>query len=249
MNPLLIALAAGLAIITVWGFVSPRGQWRVLAGWSRRDPYGSEPGPVAVTVYRIVAGAAIVGLAIGTWSLYVANQPDPLRPVGKVSGLSVLWGLPAPVVVNRTIAPLDTPPSGLMAVPLLRYQAVTGAERDPGYLFSYRHYPTITDPGFVGEQPPAGLTALDTANLVVQVRGDKECFPSQVVVVELTTAVRVGVYYAHPGGPDGGTCRSNPTAAQSISTLIPIPLSSGGLNHRPVTALDGSPIAEVRSRS
>ena len=175
MNPLLLVIAGGLAILTVWGFISPRGQWRVLAAWSRREPYANEPGPGLVAIQRVVAGIGLVVLATAGWSMYTAyldSLPKAPPPPGLVEQM---WGSPAPKVVNRVFTPLESPPAGLVKEQVLGYQVVNGNSRDPQYLFSLDHFAVkgaTVGIGYLGHQPQAGLVALDTADLVIEVRGE-----------------------------------------------------------------------------
>lgn len=62
MNLLIAALLSGLGILTLWGVISPRSEWRMLVGWSRRDAYLGEPGPAVVGLVRIVSVVALAAL-------------------------------------------------------------------------------------------------------------------------------------------------------------------------------------------
>jgi hypothetical protein len=253
VSPLITAVLIALATLTVWGFVAPRGQWRVLAGWSRRDATGSEPGPVAVAIHRGVSGVALVVAVFGGFSLTTPTHENVVRAANvpaKMGAVERLWGAPSPVVVNRVSVALGAPPAGLVAQPVLRYQAVDGVQRSPSYLFSLKDYsrpnPKPQD-GYIGTPPPAGLTALDTAGLVVQVRADPRCIPYQVAVVETDSSVTVGVYFGRPNPGGSGNaaiiaqCETSPTPAKSVSMLIPIVLQDPVLK-RAVKSFDGSPI-------
>ncbi|WP_349897444.1 hypothetical protein [Parafrigoribacterium soli] len=248
MNPLLLVIAGGLAILTIWGFISPRGQWRVLGAWTRREPYANEPGAGLVAIQRIVAGIAIIVLGTTGWSMYstyVDSQPTPPPPPGPVEQM---WGAPAPKVVNRVFTPLESPPAGLVNEKVLGYQPVNGTSRDPQYLFSLDHL-IVKDAsqgiGYLGHAPQAGLTALDTADLVVEVRGDSACIPQQVVVDEGDDVVRVAVYYGQPNPSDGSNavnlahCSANPKADKARTVLVPIDLAET-LGDRKVVTFDGS---------
>jgi len=152
--------------------------------------------------------------------------------------------------VNRVFAALGAAPAGLVAQPVLRYQAVAGAQRAPSYLFSLkgfsRPHPKAGD-GYIGTPPPVGLTALDTADLVVQVRADPRCIPYQAAVVETDSSVSVGVYFGQPNPPGSGNaanviqCETGLDGAKSVSMLIPVDLQSPVLK-RSVQNLDGSSI-------
>ncbi|MEO7122380.1 MAG: hypothetical protein ABI400_04550 [Lacisediminihabitans sp.] len=256
MDILIVMLASGLVVLTVWGFISPRGQWRVLVAWSRREPYAHEPGAGAITLQRIVAGIGVVILAIAGWSMYsgyLESLPGAGEPPGPVEQM---WGSPAPVVVNRVFTPLGNPPATLVKQAILKYQVVDGPSRDPQYLFSLGHL-EVKDAdkgiGYIGRNPGPGLTALDTADLVVEVRGDRACIPQEVVVNEDKDTVQIAVYYGQPNPSDGSNavnlahCKAKPSADKALSVLIPIDLSEQ-LGDRSVVTLDGGkkiPVVKV----
>jgi hypothetical protein len=246
VTPPLIALLCGLAVLTVWGVVAPRGQWRALAGWTRRDPYASEPGPVSVGVHRLVAILATIGLVFAggvLWVQYANTLPKAAKPV---SVLQQMWGAPDPLVLDRVINGGTDQPSTLVAQPLLRYQPLDGAHRSPAYLFDLAVWKLSTsqvDGGIVGSQPMTGLSALDGASIVVQVKGDVDCIPRAVYEVENSTTITIGVYYGRPGA-DSSTvtdCKPVPPAGSSVSVLVPIDLSSA-VGKRTVKGVDGSTI-------
>lgn len=248
MHPLFVVIACGLAILTVWGFISPRGQWRVLAGWSRRQPYANEPSAGMVALHRLVAGAGILAMAVASFSIYggyLAGQPKTPPPPSPVERM---WGTPAPQVINRVFESLSGVPNGLVAQRVVGYQVMDGSSRTPGYLFTLDRY-QVRDAnngvGYLGQAPDPGYTALDSADLVVQVRGDKDCIPQQVVVLEDEDVVRIGVYYGQPNPTDGSNaahladCSAKPTGADSTSVLVPIDLADP-LGKRAVQNVDGS---------
>jgi hypothetical protein len=247
-------LACGLAALTVWGFISPRGQWRVLAAWSRREPYANEPGAAMVAVQRVVAAAGIVVLAACGWAMYSsyrASLPDDVRPPGPIEQM---WGSPAPVVVDRVFTPVGSPPASLVKQPILGYQAVNGGSRDPQYLFSLDHLKVKNadeSVGYIGRDPQPGLSALDTADLVVEVRGDAACIPQQVVVAEDDETVRIAVYYGQPNPTDGSNavnlahCNVKPSAAKSTPVLLPIDLATYLGDRKVVTFDSGKKIPAV----
>ncbi len=253
MNPIVIAALFGLLILTMWGFISPRGQWRVLTGWGRRDPYAGDPGAIAVGIHRLVAAVALVAVVAVGISLYTAPQRSLANPTIRTPAKSLVWGAPEPVVVDRVFTPLGGRPGGLVVQPILGYQSVDGAHRSPGYLFNlknFKHAGTTNGDGYIGSDPPAGLSALDMADIVVQVRGDKRCIPYQVAVVESSTTITVGVYYGQPTAPTDtniahlAECATDGGKTDSTSVLIPINLSDGVFG-RAVLNFDGSPIKQV----
>jgi hypothetical protein len=253
VNLPLVVVLGGLTALTIWGFVAPRSQWRVLTGWSSRDPGGSEPSPVIIGIHRTVAGIAVATLAVGGMSVV----RGVIQPTGQSSERAItdpvrlLWGVPDPHVVNRVFVPVTTPPTGLVREPVLLYQTVNGKHRDPAYLFGLPIYtrpaPKATD-GYLGAKPPVGLSALDSADLVVQVRADRRCTPQQVLVVESDTAVAVAVYYGRPVGEslDAKTlatpCDLAAKGDKATSVLIPIDLAAP-VGTRTVLNLEGTPIS------
>lgn len=255
VNLPLIELLGALSVLTVWGFVAPRSQWRVLTGWSLRDAVGSEPSAVFVGIHRTAAGIALAALAVAGMSV-VGPIPHPNAHSTQraiTDPVRLLWGTPDPTVVNRVFVPVTRAPSALVKEPILRYQLVDGKHRNPSYLFELaiysRPFPTKTD-GYLGAQPGAGLAALDTADLVVQVRADRRCTPQQVFVVESDTAVAVAVYDGRPTGESLDTkalaspCSLSASGAKASSVLIPIDLRSP-VGTRAVVNLDGTRIAKV----
>lgn len=257
MNLPLVVVLGGLTILTAWGFVAPRSQWRVLTGWSHRDSSGDEPGAVIVGIHRLVAGIALAGLAIGGASVVSGL----LSPSGQASVRSItdpvrlLWGTPDPTVVNRVFVPVNIAPAGLTREPVLRFQAVIAKTRSPGYLFSLGTYspphPSASD-GYLGAHPSVGLSALDTADIVIQVRADRRCTAQQVLVVESGTAIVVAVYYGRPGGESldakalAAPCVPKLSGDKSSSVLIPIDLASP-VATRAVLNLEGTPISKADS--
>lgn len=248
-------MLAGLVALTLWGAVSPRSQWRLLVGWTRNNPAAVEPGPISVGIHRVVAIAGTI--VLGVCAVGAVRQPLQAIPeaVPPTSVVQQLWGSPTPHVVNRIVPPVSAPPNGLMAQPILRYQAIDGARRTPSYLFAlpvWARTGVVAGEGYIGVDPPVGRSALDTASLVLQVRGDPNCIPRVVVVDESETTVAVAVYY---GRPDSGSretrlaiadCQTKLSAAASVSVLIPVPLSSL-VGSRTVVRLDGTAIPKASS--
>lgn len=248
----LIAILVALAVLTVWGAIAPRGQWRVLAGWTRRQPYASEPGPISVGVHRIVAILATIGLAIGGLVLWQQHEDSLPKPPKPLTALQQMWGAPDPLVVDRVVDSVSALPSNLVAQPILRYQLVDSSRRAPNYLFDLQDWtPKSGLTGVVGAQPSPGLSALDTAAIVVQVRGDSRCIPRAVYATEDATTVIIAVFYGRPDAALSGStpvalndCTPATTVAKSISVLIPIRLQEA-IGKRIVHNFDGSAIAKA----
>ncbi len=255
MNLPLVVILGGLTILTVWGVAAPRSQWRALTGWSRSDSSGGDPGPAVAGIHRAVATVALVSLAVGGMSV-VRGVFQPSGRAGErsiVDPVRLQWGSPDPTVVNRVFVPVTRPPNGLVREPILRFQIVNAKTRSPGYLFGLstysRPHASATD-GYLGALPPVGLTALDTADLVVQVRADRRCTPHQVLVVESATTVGIAVYYGRPAGEPldakalASPCDARAAGTKSSSVLIPIDLG-GAVGARAVLDLDGTPIPQA----
>jgi hypothetical protein len=245
-----IAILVGLAVLTVWGVIAPRAQWRVLAGWSRRNSYANEPGPVSVGIHRTVSIVATVVLAFASVALYNQYRTEVPEAPPSPSALEKMWGNPAPVIVDRVIAPQTSSPTGLVRQPILSYQPMDGARRIPAYLFDLRDWaPKIaaTDSGIVGVAPSPGLTGLDSASLVLHVRGDRNCVPRSVVAVESATTVAVAVFYGRPNPQVGDTsfaladCTPAAVGEGAVSVLVPVVLANL-VDKRAVVNLDGSAI-------
>lgn len=251
MATLIVFVLVSLGTLFLWAFLAPRSQWRALASWSYRDPYRNEPTGITYAIYRLVAALGIVSMVVSGVLVYRVQQENQPPPPVPPTAAELMWGSPEPVVVNRVVQPLKTPPAGLVDQPILGYQAVDGKTRQPPYLFSLPHFDipeAITDNGYIGTDPTVGLEALDTAGLVVRVSGDPQCFPHAAVVKETDDAVFVGIYYGR-AKPTGSTV-DNVDQCQvlasglNVSTLIPLPLVEP-LGKRPVRTLDGSPIRHV----
>lgn len=255
MNLPLVVVLGGLTILTLWGFAAPRSQWRVLTGWSHRDASGDEPGAVIVGIHRLVAAIALAGLAVGGASI-VSGLVDPSGQASQrtiTDPVRLLWGTPDPTVANRVFVPVTIAPAGLTRETALRFQAVSAKTRTPGYLFSLatysRPHPSATD-GYLGAYPSVGLSALDTADTVVQVRADSRCTPQQVLVVESGTAIVIAVYYGRPVGESldakalAAPCDAKASGDKSSSVLIPIDLGAP-VGNRAVLNLEGTPISNA----
>ncbi|HNP15228.1 MAG TPA: hypothetical protein PKI99_02035 [Terrimesophilobacter sp.] len=252
MTSLVLIVLVSLGAIFLWGLLAPRSQWRVLVSWSYRDPHTDEPSGSAYLLYRVVAAlgiATMVTSGILTYQDHLNNLPKPPAPP---TAVQVMWGTTPPVVVNRVITSVGTAPKNLVDQPILGYQAVDGQTRQPPYLFKLAPFvldTATTENGYIGKDPDPGLTALDTAELVVQVKGDPRCFPHAAIVRETDETVSVAIFYGQSNPTDGAhtenlaDCNVLASGA-NVSTLIPIPLASP-LKDRTVLTLEGDAIREV----
>lgn len=255
VNLPLVVVLGGLTILTLWGFAAPRSQWRVLTGWSHRDSTGDEPGAVIVGIHRLVAGIALAGLAVSgatvVSGLFDTSGRSSARAI--TDPVRLLWGTPDPTVVDRVFVPVTVAPAGLMREPALRFQTVSAKTRSPDYLFSLgtyaRPHASATD-GYLGAYPSVGMSALDTADVVVQVRADTRCTPQQVLVVESGTSIVIAVYYGRPVGESldakalAVPCTPQVSGTRSSSVLIPIDLAAA-VGKRAMLNLEGMPISKA----
>jgi len=244
-------VAATLGGLLLWGLFSPRGIWRTLTGWSVSDPHGNEPGAVSYGIRRLVSAVGALGVAgvlLIAGVSFIGNLPQPAPPK---SDIAVMWGEPDPEVVNRVVTAIPTAPTDLPGMPVLGYQPF-GDNGAPSYLTRLKQYSLLsnpTPPGLIGSQPDEGFAAIDTAELVINVRGPILCIPRQAVVVETETTIQIGIFYGLPDSADGSaidqlaSCPAD--AALTASLLIPIALSTP-VGDREVQNLDGTPIDKVK---
>jgi hypothetical protein len=245
----LVFAAALLAVFFVWGLFWPRSQWHVLASWSRRNPDASEPGSTAYAFHRILSGLGVatfvtVGVVVGVNYLNALPAPEPPK-----TALQQMWGAaPAPVVVDRIVQSAGAADPSLVPEPLIGYQEVDNVSHTPRYLAYLDVYdPPGSNEQVLGASPSSGFAALDSAELVVNLRVKPQCAPMQAVILESETVVQIGIF-SGVGSPVGGPpadhsfCAGGSTVGPSL--LIPINLASA-LGDREVQTLDGTALREV----
>ncbi len=230
----LVCALVGLGVIFAWGVAWPRSQWFALVSWTRADPGASEPSAPAYAVGRLFSVMGVLAILIISvnWGMgrLDFSQTRSLRPP---SVAQEVWGSPAPYVVDRVFATVPAASPGLVEAQVDGYQVVDSTSRNPAYLYQagrIRVAGLATMPGFLGVPPLAGTVALDTADVVVHVRGDDRCIPRQVVVVEDGATVRLGVFFGRPDAVDGATadlgdCDPEAPAEETRGYLIPVDLS------------------------
>ena len=255
MHLLFTIIAASLGTLFLWGTIAPRGLWTVLISWSYRDAYRDEPSRAVFGLYRAIAAVGIASVVLTTAVVWAGpEEADAESPVAR-SSVERMWGTPIPSVVNRVVVPIEDLPEDLVEQPILGYQRMDGFRRQPTYLFGLPHFErddAIGANGYVGRDPSVGLTALDSANLVVRVRGDVKCFPHQVVLVERHDAVRIGVFYGQANPSSGvnavnlAACAAEPAKGHAVSLLIPVRLAAP-LGDRELLSLDGDRLREVQA--
>lgn len=254
MNPFLISLMGLTGVVFLWGVVSPRSQWHVLIGWTRGDPRLSEPGSVAYAASRMLSLIGMIVL-VGTAASWIVGSATVVTPVRErePGPTETVWGQPRSYVVDRVFTPLQNPPEGLVLQAITGYQLVDGSRNSPDYLFAsgkIREAGMAAQPGFLGVVPLPGTIALDTADLIVHVRGDDRCIPQRVVLVPVDGGVQIGVFFGQPTpvgaeeAVDTANCDPDPPGARTRGFLIPIDIL-GDLADGAVQSLGGEPIALV----
>lgn len=250
MSPILGVVVATLGVILLWSLFAPKSFWRLFASWSVSDPYANEPGAVSYALRRLASALGVVSLAavLASWGVNAIQQlptPPPAR-----SAVDIMWGAPDPQVVNRVVGGILTVPTDLQAEPILGYQAF-GSTGTPSYLPRLKIYNLLgkTDvPGLVGHTPDINASGIDSAKMIIHVRGPILCIPRSVVVVETDATIRVGVYYGLPNSADGSPvdslagCPADATLTASL--LIPIELGAP-VGDREVGDLDGAQLNVV----
>lgn len=245
MSSVFGVVVATLGVILLWGFFAPKSFWRLFASWSVSDPHANEPGTTSYALRRLASALGVLSLAavLASWGV-AAMQRLPTPPAAP-SAVDLMWGAPDPQVVNRVVVGIPTVPTDLRVEPILGYQAF-GSTGTPSYLTRLKIYNLLgkTDvPGLVGHAPDINAFGIDSAGLVIHVRGPILCIPRSVVVVETDATIRVGVYYGLPNSADGSPvdsvagCPADATLTASL--LIPIELSAP-VGDREVDDLDGA---------
>jgi hypothetical protein len=241
---------ASVVLLFLWGLFSPRSQWKVLAAWSYRNPQADEPSSFAFGLHRVISGLGVIFFgAIGAAGIvqYISELP-PARP--PLTAVQQMWGnAPTPQIVNRVVGDQSVVPTGLVDAPVTGYQLVDNENHRPRYLHLLQRFEPgdVLRSGIVGIQPAEDFPALDSAELVVNVRTWGECIPRSAVVIETDTAVQIGFYVGMPDRVDGLPVNhlacDRPAFVQN-SLLVPINLTAP-VEGRQVQALDGTPIRLV----
>jgi hypothetical protein len=241
---------ASVALLFLWGLVSPRSQWKVLAAWSYRKPQADEPSSFAFAMHRLISGIGVVFFgAVGATGIvqYISELPPPPP---SLTVLQQMWGVaPEPQVVNRVVNPQDAIPTGLVPVPVEGYQPVDNANHSPRYLHLLERFQPgdVDRSGLVGVRPADDFPALDSAELVVNVRTAGDCIPRRAVVIETDTTVQIAFYVGMPDRQDDipvdHLLCDRPAFVQN-SLLVPVNLSAP-LEGRQVQTLEGDAIPLV----
>lgn len=243
-----------LGIVFLWGLVAPRNQWRTLASWSVADPYSNEPGGAAYALRRLFSGLGLLGIVIvaaaGAAPIVIDRLTHESRDRAPVE---LMWGTPAPLLVDRVIYASTTPPTTFASMPVLGYQDLDEVDTLPAYLLELRHFSLLGDPdtpGYIGSEPEDGFSAVGQADLLIHTGGPLLCIPRDLVVIEGETTVQIGVFYGLPdpvgeGQPTPDSVAGCPAdASLTGSVLIPVQLGSP-VGDRTVETLDGTEIGAV----
>lgn len=239
-----------VVLVFLWGLISPRSQWKVLAAWSYRKPQADEPSAFAFAVHRVISALGIVFFgAVGAngLALYISELPPPAPPQ---SALQQMWGTaPKPQVVNRVVNPQSAVPTGLVEISVDGYQLVENETLRPRYLHLLEQFEPsdLGRSGIVGVAPAEKFPALGSAELVVNVRTWGDCIPRKAVVIETETEIQIGFFAGMPNRQDDVpldhlSC-ARPAFVQN-SLLVPINLGAP-VEGRKVLTLDGDRIPLV----
>lgn len=245
---ILVSAAGILAALLLWGLVSPRTQWRVLVGWSARDPDRTEPGDGVHGVTRILCLIGLLGLAafagIQIWAT-ISEQPRPAPQRGAVESM---WGDPVPRLIDRVVTPVAAPPADLAPGLVAGYQEF---ERGwaPDYLVGVQRWSFLAEPtpaGLIGVYPGDGFTAYGVSDMLVSAQGPLTCIPRVAAIEETEALVTLGVYWGLPVGIEGDSLAAcSDTGGLLQTVLLPIQLATP-LEGRNVVTFEGSAIAPVR---
>lgn len=238
-----------LGVILLWGLVSPRTQWRALAGWSISDVHRNEPGGGSYGLRRLLSGIGLLGVvAVLTFTGMDSWVARP-APASALSSVEQRWGTPEPHLIDRVVTAQAAAPEGLTPVPVGSYENLDNGA--PAYLFSLQAYSRLGDSapaGIIGVFPGDGYTATGSAEMVVQASGPLMCIPRVATVIESETTVQIGLFYGLPDSADGAAvdhlagCAADAPITESV--LLPIELAAP-LGERAVQSLDGTAIESV----
>ena len=252
MNTVVGVVAVATTLLLLWGLLAPRANWSSLVAWSTSDARAAEPGWTSYLVRRLLFGFGLLGLlglgtaVLITWLLNPPLYADPPTPVQQ------MWGKTPPVVVDRVISPLAEPPAGITEMPVLGYQEVKDDERPGDYLRHLEPFELLGGeremPGLIGQDPGEGYSAMDTAELIINVRGPVLCIPRGAIIKETLDSITIAVYYGLPDQPDGTavdnavSCPADAPVTTSVLLAIELQDEVGA---RQVIMLNGDEIPEV----
>lgn len=252
MKTVVVILGAATTVLALWGLLAPRGMWNSLFGWSFADQRAGEPGGGSYLVRRLLLGLGLASVAALGIAVVVQSLVNPPRVAPPPSAVEQMWGSGSHEIVNRVVTPLGAAPTGLTEVPVLGYQVITDEDGPGDYLRLLPKFAILGEqeiPGLIGAPPTDGYSAMDTAELILHVRGPLLCIPRAAVVIETSESVTVAVYYGLPNQENAETPVDNAVSCPAdspvtASTLLPIELAED-LGDRPVLDLNGDRLVEV----
>jgi hypothetical protein len=252
VKTVVVILGAATTVLALWGLLAPRGLWNSLFGWSFADQRAGEPGGGSYLVRRLLFGVALAAIAAMGIVVVVQGIVNPPRVAPPPSPVEQMWGEGSHEVVNRVVTPVGAAPAGLTEVPVLDYQVITDDGGPGDYLRLLPEFAILGEqevPGLIGAPPSDGYSAMDTAELILHVRGPLLCVPRAALVVETTESITVAVYYGLPNPANPETVIDNAVSCPAdspvtASVLLPIELSED-VGERPVLTIAGDELVEV----
>jgi hypothetical protein len=200
-------IAVTLGILLLWGLVAPRSQWLILRSWAVADPHANEPGGAAYGFIRLGSAIGVLGLALVGIIGATAMVGGPVRVAPGPTQAEIIWGSPAPKLLNRVFVSASAPPAGLAEMPILGYQTFDNGIDD--YVLELQPYTRLGDPappGILGSEPDDGTSAIGSSNLLVNRARWSSSRPRRRCRSPCTTA-----------------CRTPPTGRRSTTSPAAIP--------------------------
>lgn len=244
---LILGAVVVLGALLFWGVVAPRSHWRVLIGWSARDPDASEPGDALYGLRRSLAALGLLGVLVVGGLQIAAMVLD--RPVSApdATPLERMWGSPTPHLIDRVVLTAAEAPEAYVRGTVLGYQSLDRGY-PPNYLAELPRFAFLGEAGpagIVGSAPVDGFTGYGAGDILLAVEGPLSCIPRVVVAVETETSVELDVHWGLPGPADqdhAAVCGAAAPVTQTV--LIPVQLTDGVGDRLVVSA--GVPLTEVR---
>lgn len=241
------AAVAILGAVLLWGLVAPRNQWRVLFGWSARDPDESEPGDALHGLRRAISALGLLGLlVVGGLQLGAAVLERPAA-APEPSAVELMWGAPTPRLVDRVVVAAAESPEGYVPGRLGAYQPIDRGY-PPNYLAELGRFTLLGDAspsGLVGSAPVEGFTGYGAGDLIVEATGPLACIPRWVVATESEQTVQIDVLWGLPGAVDQDhVAGCDPSGVIQQTLLVPVQLGEE-LGERLLVDIDGVPLVEV----
>lgn len=223
----LIAVAAVLGALLLWGLVAPRSQWRVLVGWSTSDPDAAEPGNGVQGIRRVICAIGLAGvlvvIGVQGWRVLDARP----SPVAAPTAVEEMWGSPTPRLVDRLIAPRSTVPDGLVEGRIGGVELLTKGS-PPAYLVGLPRFDLLGEgqpAGLIGRVPPKGFSGYGQADVLIESEGPLDCIPHAVTARATDETYAFAVYWGPPTGTDGPPVACDMADPILQKVLIPVQLA------------------------